>query len=130
MAYIIETFDKPDQMALRVRVRPQHMAYLEANKEKLLACGAKLDDSGEQPNGGLYLVKVETRSEAEKFIADDPFSKAELFERVEITRWRAAFFNGRNMLRPGPGQQAGRGQGGPGRGGPANNAGRGRPGQL
>jgi uncharacterized protein YciI len=47
MAYLIETFDKPGALPLRLAVRDKPLAYLEENKESLIACGAKLDDDGE-----------------------------------------------------------------------------------
>jgi uncharacterized protein YciI len=92
MPYLIETFDKPGHQQLRRETRDEHLRFLEANKALLLACGAKLAD------GGLYVVDLETRDEAERFIADDPFSRVELFERVTITRWRKAYLAGRCFL--------------------------------
>ncbi|OYW59682.1 MAG: hypothetical protein B7X76_03850 [Azorhizobium sp. 39-67-5] len=94
MPYMIETFDKPDTLALRAAERAAHLAFLEANKHLLLACGAKLDDAGEAAGGGLYVVNVETRAEAEAFIAADPFAIAGLFERIVINRWRKAYLDG------------------------------------
>jgi uncharacterized protein YciI len=80
MPYFIETFDRPNHGHVRQ------------------ACGAKLTDDGEAALGGVYLVDVETRAEAERFIAEDPFTKADLFLRIEITRWRKAYLDGRNYL--------------------------------
>jgi uncharacterized protein YciI len=98
MPFIIETFDKPNHAHVRQRVRETHLAYLEANKARLLACGAKLDDDGNHASGGLYIVDVETREAAERFIASDPFFLAELFERVTVTRWRKAYLDGTGYL--------------------------------
>lgn len=98
MPWMIETYDKPGSGALRLEVRPEHLDYLETNKELLLACGAKLDDEGGAASGGLYLLALETREQAQAFIAADPFFKAGLFERVFITRWRKAYLDGRNTL--------------------------------
>lgn len=98
MPYLIETFDKPGHQQLRRDTRDEHLRFLEANKALLLACGAKLDDDGSDLGGGLYVVDLETRDEAERFIADDPFSRVELFERVTITRWRKAYLAGRCFL--------------------------------
>lgn len=94
MPYMIETFDKPGTLALRASERAAHLAFLDANKALLLACGAKLSDDGEAAGGGLYVVDVETRAEAEAFIAADPFFIAGLFERVVINRWRKAYVDG------------------------------------
>ncbi|MFE3836402.1 YciI family protein [Pseudogemmobacter sonorensis] len=98
MPYMIETYDKPGSGALRLGTRPAHLDYLEANKHLLLACGAKLDDEGGAASGGLYLVALETRAEAEAFIQADPFFEAGLFERVFVTRWRQAYLNRQNTL--------------------------------
>jgi uncharacterized protein YciI len=98
MPYIIETFDKPGAGALRAATRPAHLAFLAANAAKLLVCGAKLDDAGVAAQGGMYVVDLDSRAEAEAFIAADPFSEAELFERVVITRMRKAYVDGKSYL--------------------------------
>ncbi|GJD45822.1 hypothetical protein AFCDBAGC_3699 [Methylobacterium cerastii] len=100
MPFIIETFDKPGHQHLRREARAEHLAFLEAQAALLLACGAKLADDGSDAGGGLYVVDVETRAEAEAFIAEDPFTKAGLFERVAIQRWRKAYLDGRSYLKP------------------------------
>jgi uncharacterized protein len=96
--YLIETFDKPNHTHVRSRVRPRHLEFLDTNREKLLACGAKLNDGGEIASGGIYLLDVDDRNTAEQFISHDPFTQADLFERVVITRWRKAYFNFESCL--------------------------------
>jgi uncharacterized protein YciI len=98
MPFMIETFDKPGHAHVRAAERSAHLQYLESNKGLLLACGAKLDDQGEYASGGLYLVALESREAAEAFIEADPFWQAHLFERVNITRWRKAYLDGRGYL--------------------------------
>jgi uncharacterized protein YciI len=100
MPYLIETWDKPEHQHVRQRVRSEHLAFLEARKTRLLACGAKLNDDGSDAGGGVYIIDVESRAEAEAFLADDPFSKAELFQRVSVTRWRKAYLDGRSFIAP------------------------------
>ncbi|WP_312540367.1 YciI family protein [Achromobacter mucicolens] len=94
MPYIIETFDKPNHQDMRQQHRAKHLQYLDANKQLLLACGAKLQDDGKDAGGGLYIVDVDTREAAQQFIDADPFAQADLFERVTITRWRKAYVDG------------------------------------
>jgi uncharacterized protein YciI len=96
--YLIETYDKPGTEALRLAVRKEHLGYLDSRAELLLACGAKLSDDGHSASGGIYLVDVEERAEAEEFIAADPFTQAGLFRDVVIARWRKAYLDGRNCL--------------------------------
>jgi uncharacterized protein YciI len=98
MPFIIETWDKPGHASLRIQERDVHLAYLEANKTLLLACGAKLQDDGSNAGGGLYVVNLDTREEVERFIAKDPFALAGLFERVTITRWRKAYVDSEGFL--------------------------------
>lgn len=103
MPYIIETFDKPGHQAVRQQHRDKHLDYLAANSHLLLACGAKLDDDGNDLGGGLYVLDVETRQQAQQFILEDPFNKdADLFDRIEITRWRKAYVGGQSFLPPRP----------------------------
>lgn len=95
---MIETFDKPDHQHVRKEARAAHLDYLAANASLLLACGAKLNDDGSDAGGGVYIVALETRAEAEAFIAADPFSHANLFGQVRITRWRKAYLDGQCHL--------------------------------
>jgi len=99
MPYIIETFDKPGHEAVRQQHRAKHLQFLEEHRSLLLACGAKLDDAGKDLGGGLYVLDVDTREEARRFIESDPFHKdADLFERILITRWRKAYVAGECLL--------------------------------
>lgn len=98
MPFLIETFDKPALQALRLEVRQQHLEYLDANVDILLACGAKLSDDGETASGGIYLLDLDSREEAERFIESDPFHQAALFDEVKIVRWRQAYLNRNNTL--------------------------------
>ncbi|MEV0699777.1 YciI family protein [Saccharopolyspora sp. NPDC050389] len=98
MPYFIETFDKPGHQQVRLDNRPAHLAFLEEHKALLLACGAKLADDGDEASGGVYLLDVETRAEAEAFIAADPFAKAGLFADIKILRWRKAYLGGKGYL--------------------------------
>ncbi|KAG8148655.1 hypothetical protein BFF94_036805 [Burkholderia catarinensis] len=91
MPYVIETWDKPDSLSLRMKARPDHLELLAENASMLLACGAKLADDGKDLGGGLYVVDTDMRSEAQAFIESDPFFRAGLFDKVQITRWRKAY---------------------------------------
>jgi uncharacterized protein YciI len=93
MPYAIITIDKPNSLQVRNKHRAAHLDYLTEQKDKLLAAGAKIDDAGEGGYGGVIIVDVDDRAEAEAFIQNDPFAKAGLFSSIEVVRWRKAFFN-------------------------------------
>ena len=43
-------------------------------------------------------MDTDDRAEAERFIAEDPFTKAGLFQSVTVVRWRKAFFNRERLI--------------------------------
>ena len=98
MPFLIETYDSPERAHIRQQFYSEHLDFLRENSELLLACGAKLDDVEEQADGGIYLVDLETRKNAESFIARDPFYQNNLFRRIVVQRWRKAYFNGTTYL--------------------------------
>lgn len=93
MFYIVLTEDKPGCQALRDRHRADHYAYLIEHKQLLLASGGLQTDDGNGFTGGLIILDVTSRAEAEQFAAQDPFAKAGLFAFVRIERWKKAFFD-------------------------------------
>jgi uncharacterized protein YciI len=97
VAFVITTYDKPGHQHVRDAIRPRHLEYLEANVKKMIAGGGFFNDDGTAVIGGLIIVDVNTRAEAEAFIKDDPFTAGNLFERVEITRWKSSFFDYRRV---------------------------------
>ena len=98
MPYAVITRDKPNHLDLRNRVRAEHLEFLEANKDKLLAAGAMTDDDGQGGYGGVIIVDTEDRNEAWNFIQSDPFTKHGLFSAIEVVRWRKAFFDKQRMI--------------------------------
>lgn len=98
MPYAIQTLDKAGAADVRAAARPAHLEYLVKNQSLLLAAGALIDDDGTGGNGGILLIDTDSREEAERFIAEDPFTKAGLFERVTVTRWRKAFFDKQRLI--------------------------------
>ena len=98
MPYAVITRDKPNRLELRNEVRAEHLAFLEANQDKLLAAGAMTDDDGQGGYGGVIIVDTEDREEAWRFIQSDPFTRHGLFSSIEVVRWRKAFFDRQRMI--------------------------------
>ncbi|WP_082767162.1 YciI family protein [Bosea sp. PAMC 26642] len=93
MPYLIIAEDAADQAKLRARARPEHLAYLETNLEKLIAAGARLTDDGLTAIGSMYIIDTDIREDAEHFIQNDPYMRQGLFSVVTVTRWRKGFLN-------------------------------------
>lgn len=98
MPYMVIADDKPGTADLRARVRPDHVAYLESNLGKLIAAGAKLDDDGVTATGSLYVIDTNSREEAERFVAEDPFMREGVFSGFVTTRWRKAILDGNSFI--------------------------------
>jgi len=98
MPYLILLTDKPNQLELRTSTRAAHLDYLDANKHRILAAGALIEDDGTGGSGSLYIVDTDDRAEAEAFLKGDPFQQVGLFGEVMITRWRKAFFDKQRLV--------------------------------
>jgi uncharacterized protein len=92
MLYALMCADKSNSLDLRMKIRPDHIAYLAALGAKAKFAGPFLDDAGNMC-GTLVMVDVETRAEAEKIAANDPYALGGLFASVEIKAWRWALKN-------------------------------------
>jgi uncharacterized protein len=87
MLFALLCTDKPGALDLRLKTRPEHVAYLESLGQKLKAAGPFTDDSG-SPIGSLVIIEAKDRAEATAMAKADPFSKAGLFGTVEIKAWK------------------------------------------
>src|SRR5437868_4151366 len=93
MLYIIYQVDKPGGESVRAANREAHFAYLDAHKDILVLGGAMLAEDGATRLGSVLIINVKSREQAERFSANEPFRRAGLFERVEVTRMRRGQWN-------------------------------------
>lgn len=93
MLYIIYQVDKPNSTAIRAAHRAAHLRYLDDYQDILVLGGAMLAEDGTTRLGSVLIINVPSREAAEHFSANEPFRKAGLFERVEITRMRRGQWN-------------------------------------
>ena len=80
MPYFVETFDHLDRESLRHTEREKHLAFLAEHADKLIACGAKLNDDGSEKGGGIFIFDTEDRAAAEALVAAVPFIKAHVID--------------------------------------------------
>lgn len=79
--------DKPNSLDLRMANREAHLAYVGGFRDQLRLAGPMLDEGGDMA-GSIILLEMETLAEAQAFAAGDPYNKAGLFERVDVTAFR------------------------------------------
>jgi len=88
--FIISAFDREGCLDLRLKVRSEHVAYVRANTpETVKLAGPYINQHGEMI-GSMLIISARTREEAERFIANDPYSKAGLFADVRVDSWKPA----------------------------------------
>ena len=85
MLFALICTDKPDHLAVRLKVRPDHLAFLDTITVK--GAGPFLDAAG-KPNGSLVIIEAKDRVEAEAIAARDPYAVAGLFASVDIRPWK------------------------------------------
>ena len=88
MLYAIRCLDKPNHQQVRLDNRPAHGAYLKANEPRVVLAGPLLSDDGQAMIGSLLVLDFDNRAEVDRFLADDPYAKAGLFESVVVTPFR------------------------------------------
>ena len=93
MYFAISCIDKPGALDNRKEHRPAHIEYLTALGALVKFAGPYLDEDGETMIGSLIIIEADDRATAEVFVASDPYTKAELFESVEIRPWKWAIGN-------------------------------------
>jgi uncharacterized protein YciI len=88
MLFAIHAVDREGALPKRLENYAAHRAYLqEAGKHgvKIVISGPLTKDDGETMIGSLFVIEAESRDAVEKFNANDPFRKADIWERVTIT---------------------------------------------
>ena len=86
--FVCECIDGPDAAALRPTVAAEHHAYQGSIIDRYIAHGPLRSDDGKGLVGSLFLIEAPDRAAAEKIVADEPMTGAEVFSEVRITRWR------------------------------------------
>lgn len=85
MLFAMICTDNPNSIDLRLKVRPEHLAFLDTVATK--AAGPFLDDAG-NPAGSLVVIEAVDMAEAKAISARDPYAVAGLFASVDIRPWK------------------------------------------
>ena len=84
MLFAFILMDKPDHAALRLRVRPEHKAYLAAVAERMAFAGPFTHDDGKTMLGSLLVIDCPGRDAAHAWLAMEPFTQAGLYASTTI----------------------------------------------
>ena len=70
--------------ALRLRLRPEHKAYLARVAERIAFAGPLTHDDGTTMIGSLLVIDFASREAAQAWLADEPFIRAGLYASTEV----------------------------------------------
>lgn len=85
--YMLACFDKANGLDLRIATREAHLAWAASHKDCIRRAGPMLTEE-DAMTGSLLFIEAETADEVRAFSATDPYSKAGLFDRIEVQRFR------------------------------------------
>ncbi|WP_181703413.1 YciI family protein [Chthonobacter albigriseus] len=88
MLFAVTCIDKTGHAAVRTDNRSSHLEFLKANADAVKIAGPMLTDDGAGMVGSLLVIEAADRSALDALLAEDPYAKAGLFERIEIRPWR------------------------------------------
>jgi uncharacterized protein YciI len=94
MLFAITSLDKPDSKELRMATREKHLAYGKDNAEggRLRLGGPFLDADGNMI-GSFIILEADSLEAAERWAANDPYTKAGLFASCAVRPWRPTINN-------------------------------------
>lgn len=84
MIYIFHLVDKPDSAELRLRIRPEHKAYLAQKAEQIAFAGPLVAEDGQTMIGSLLAIDFDSLSAAQAWLADEPFTRAGLYASSSV----------------------------------------------
>lgn len=87
--------DNQPSEGLRAAALADHRRYVDLHANCIVISGPLLADDSDLRIGQFFLLEVESRHDAESFIADDPFTRAGIFGAVQISRVETKFKMGR-----------------------------------
>ena len=86
--FVLTCIDKPGALQVRLGAREAHLAYVRERVSQLRLGGPLLDDNGDMA-GSLLILEAPDRAAAEAFSASDPYTRAGLWQSVDIRPFRA-----------------------------------------
>ena len=92
MLFALICNDMPNSLELRLKLRPDHVAFLNGLGTAMKFAGPFTDDAG-SPVGSLVVIEAENRAAIQTLSAQDPYAIAGLFQSVDIRPWKWALKN-------------------------------------
>jgi uncharacterized protein YciI len=89
--WAIYCWDKEGMAATRGKLVAEQKKYVAGFGERVIGYGHFLSDDGRETLGTSFFMQLDDRAAADKFVAEEPMSKAGVYRNVEIHRWSNSF---------------------------------------
>jgi uncharacterized protein len=88
MLYLRMCHDRAGALDVREEFRQEHRAYLKSGVVNIVQAGPIcIGDTNDTNIGSFMIVEAQSRAEVQAFHDGDPFTKANLYGDVTISRW-------------------------------------------
>lgn len=87
MLYAMIAHDKPNSVARRMEIRPDHLKHLEALGDQLVLAGPFLSEGGDMV-GSIVVIEAADAAAADAAFQRDPFVINGLFDSITIKPWK------------------------------------------
>ena len=84
MHFVLYCLDKKTAAQVRLDNRPAHVKFLQSWGAAISLAGPLLADDGDGMIGSMIVLEVDNRADADRFVDEDPYGKAGLFESVTV----------------------------------------------
>jgi len=88
MLFAFHLIDRAGAGDLRLRVRPEHKAYLAQVAERIAFAGPLLADDGQTMVGSLLVIDFTDRAAALAWLSAEPFTRAGLYADAQVHAFR------------------------------------------
>ena len=92
--FALVAHDRPNGLARRMEVRPEHLKHLESLGDRVILAGPFLDDDGAM-TGSILVIEAESFDDAWSTFHRDPYVVQGMFDSVTIKRWHLGINNTR-----------------------------------
>lgn len=80
--------DNSNQQQVRMTELAAHLNWVENNMHIIKVAGPLLDDNTQQIIGSLYILEAENKAQAEQYLAQDPYYKANIWQQITIKEFK------------------------------------------
>ncbi len=98
MKFVVTFEDNNDKAHMRQQHMAEHLAFLEANGDRIEAAGPLFDPADNGGAGGLWIVEADDAEAVHALVKSDPFWPTGLRRSYRVLGWRTVFVSGDSVV--------------------------------